>query len=233
MGPATLSRPALHEASWSGTLRSAGYEWISKPSARTTTGSPPVRNTDHRAPLRKRLIRVELRGAQSASIAPGRHMRTRPGPDRVLSLRGWPQPSPASPASVGLRSRTSASCGGSLTWTRRSLAGCRCRGRRRSTAGPRARAGAVLAQGHISHPQGRSRPLGRWRQTAGSQRPLTHRARPAPVTEPHGRLAAILRFLCDPEHWLGWVLVLLPSSSCHQLQPWSRRCPSRNARLKT
>jgi hypothetical protein len=31
MGPATPSRFALNEAFWSGTFRSAGYEWSSEP----------------------------------------------------------------------------------------------------------------------------------------------------------------------------------------------------------
>ena len=51
MGPATPSRFALNEASWSGTARSAGYEWTSEPQARTTARLTPVR-LNHRRTLK-------------------------------------------------------------------------------------------------------------------------------------------------------------------------------------
>src|SRR4051812_14602129 len=42
MGPATPSRLALNEASWSGTPRSAGYEWTSEPAARAIARLTPA-----------------------------------------------------------------------------------------------------------------------------------------------------------------------------------------------
>src|SRR4051794_40810161 len=41
MGPATPSRFAQNEASWSGTPCSAGYEWTSEPPLAQLPGSPP------------------------------------------------------------------------------------------------------------------------------------------------------------------------------------------------
>src|SRR5215204_3961819 len=52
MGPATPSRLALNEASWSGTARSARYKWTSEPAARDRPGFPPLaRTTSTQIPL--------------------------------------------------------------------------------------------------------------------------------------------------------------------------------------
>src|SRR5688572_13897067 len=51
MGPTTPSRFALNEASWSGTARSAGYEWTREPPARATARLTPVR-LNHRRTLK-------------------------------------------------------------------------------------------------------------------------------------------------------------------------------------
>ena len=62
MGPATPSRLALNEASWSGTARSAGYEWISEPAARGYDRLTPAcpNNLERQKRLLHHLIRVEL-----------------------------------------------------------------------------------------------------------------------------------------------------------------------------
>src|SRR5215204_2900324 len=62
-GPATPSRLALNEASWSGTARSAGYEWISEPAARVYDRLTPAcpNNLERQKRLLDLLIRVELR----------------------------------------------------------------------------------------------------------------------------------------------------------------------------
>src|SRR5215204_3564149 len=65
-GPATPSRLALNEASWSGTARSAGYEWISEPAARVYDRLTPAcpNNLERQKRLLDLLIRVELSAAR-------------------------------------------------------------------------------------------------------------------------------------------------------------------------
>src|SRR5215204_4152472 len=73
-GPATPSRLALNEASWSGTARSAGYEWISEPAARVYDRLTPAcpNNLERQKRLLDLLIRVELRWLRPFLLAPGK-----------------------------------------------------------------------------------------------------------------------------------------------------------------